>query len=95
MKKILIALSLFISSCVSKVTNVKNYKTKNDTTPTPQSNVDSNSTLLGVDTSSVNIFNPSYFSAVEVFAVIIVIILLLCFMSYLPLLKEYVKKKRS
>ena len=94
MKKILIILLLLSTSCVSRSTHNKNSISKNNLIQS-QSQTDSNSTVLGIDSSSVNVFNPNLFSPSEVFGVIIFIILLLCFISLSPHFKKFIDKKRS
>ena len=95
MKKIIILLTVLLTSCTSKVTNLKRTLPQNKSQLGSQNQIESNSTIMGIDPSSVNIFNPNYFSPVEVFGILILIIVLLCFGSLLPNIKKYIKKKRS
>ena len=92
MKKILIILPLLLVSCVSRSTYTKNPTFKNDSILT-QNEIESNSTTP--TSSSINVFDPNVFSPAEVFGVIIVIILLLCLVSFSPYCKKIIKKKRS
>jgi hypothetical protein len=92
MKKILIILSLLLTSCISRSTYTKNSISKNNSTLT-QSPIDSNSTEPAPP--SINVFDPNVFSPAEVFGVIIIVILLLCLVSFLPYYKKFIKKKRS
>lgn len=92
MKKILIILFLLLTSCISTSTYTGNSISKKNSILT-QSQADLNSTAPAP--SSINVFDPNVFSPAEVFGVIVVIILLLCLVSFFPYCKKFLKKKRS
>lgn len=94
MKLILLSFIFLFCSCKSKLVKYKTTSPTANTQPA-STEVESNSTILGIDTPSVNIFNPDHFSPFEVSLVLISIILTLCFSSFLPNIKKYINKKRS
>ena len=93
MNKLLLIILLLFSSCSSSVIQKKQQITHKP--HQAHQTIDSNQTILGVNQSDVNIFNPNYFSPVQVFLVILFIILLLCFISLSPYILKFIKKKRS
>lgn len=96
MKKIILISSLFLFSCQGLKINRVNLPSKNTNITKPAiPTIDSNTTIMGVDSTDVNIFDPSSFSAVEVFMILLAIISFVCIASFLPYFISYIKKKRS
>jgi hypothetical protein len=92
--RFIILLFLFASSCQSNlVRKSQTYQNKN--IQPLHAPTDSNSTTLGLKHSDLNIFDSGNFSPFEVFTILIIIILTLCFVSFFPDFYFFIKRKRS